>query len=383
MSRFVQLHLLTSYPPSNLNRDDLGRPKTAIMGGKIRLRISSQSLKRAWRTSDVFKKALSDHTGVRTKRKGWEVYRNLLKEGVNEIEANNCAKCIIEEFGKLKELRRTERTDLSDDEKLRKELETEQLVHFSRDESNAMNALIEKISKEEELKKKILEYFKNKNEKSGKKCSPPDCLDLLIKENKTVDIALFGRMLASKPKYNIEAAVQVAHAISVQTVSVEDDYFTAVDDLNMGESDSGAAHLGEVEFASGLFYLYICIDKELLLENLSNDRELVNKSLGALIECATIVSPKGKQNSFASRSRASFVRCEVGDQQPRSLSLAFLTPIDGQKNSGMLEDAIKKLEETAQEMDNAYGKCADNECTMNLLSGGKTLQEIIQCACAL
>jgi len=43
MGNFIQLHLLTSYPPSNLNRDDLGRPKTAIMGGKTRLRISSQS----------------------------------------------------------------------------------------------------------------------------------------------------------------------------------------------------------------------------------------------------------------------------------------------------------------------------------------------------
>ena len=61
MSTFIQLHLLTSYPPSNLNRDDLGRPKTAIMGGKTRLRVSSQSLKRAWRTSDLFESALAGH----------------------------------------------------------------------------------------------------------------------------------------------------------------------------------------------------------------------------------------------------------------------------------------------------------------------------------
>ena len=70
MNRFIQLHLLTSYPPSNLNRDDLGRPKTAIMGGVNRLRISSQSLKRAWRTSDVFKEKLSNNIGTRTKEMG-------------------------------------------------------------------------------------------------------------------------------------------------------------------------------------------------------------------------------------------------------------------------------------------------------------------------
>jgi len=84
MSTFVQLHLLTSYPPACLNRDDLNRPKTAVMGGVQRLRVSSQSLKRAWRTSDVFQEALSGHIGRRTKKMGLDVYERLKGAGVAE-----------------------------------------------------------------------------------------------------------------------------------------------------------------------------------------------------------------------------------------------------------------------------------------------------------
>ena len=99
MSRFIQLHLLTSYPPSNLNRDDLGRPKTAVMGGKTRLRISSQSLKRAWRTSDLFTEALNGHIGTRTKGMGTEVYNTLIKKGAAEKKAKEWAKQIAGVFG--------------------------------------------------------------------------------------------------------------------------------------------------------------------------------------------------------------------------------------------------------------------------------------------
>ncbi len=83
MNRFIQLHILTSYPPANLNRDDLGRPKTAKMGGYDRLRVSSQSLKRTWRTSDLLQSALSDHIGTRTKKLGLGCYEKLLASGVN------------------------------------------------------------------------------------------------------------------------------------------------------------------------------------------------------------------------------------------------------------------------------------------------------------
>src|SRR5690625_4462902 len=101
MSRFIQIHTLTSYPPANLNRDDLGRPKTAMMGGVERLRVSSQSLKRHWRTSDLFQEALRSHLGTRTKDVGEKVRQKLLELGVTEKQAEEWAVDIAKVFGKV------------------------------------------------------------------------------------------------------------------------------------------------------------------------------------------------------------------------------------------------------------------------------------------
>src|SRR5438093_9290663 len=103
MTTFIQLHLLTSYPPANLNRDDLGRPKTAVMGGAQRLRISSQSLKRAWRTSELFQKQLEGRVGTRTKKMGVWFFSRLKDAGIPERDAKNWAHAMAERFGKLKD----------------------------------------------------------------------------------------------------------------------------------------------------------------------------------------------------------------------------------------------------------------------------------------
>ncbi|MCY4643205.1 MAG: type I-E CRISPR-associated protein Cas7/Cse4/CasC, partial [Bacteriovoracales bacterium] len=130
MARFVQLHLLTSYPPSNLNRDDLGRPKTAIMGGVSRMRISSQSLKRAWRTSDYFQNALGDFIGQRTKIKGYKIFKTLLESGVPEEKATEWTKKIVEKLGDL-ENGKKDSTDKKNENSPEKKLKTEQLVHLA------------------------------------------------------------------------------------------------------------------------------------------------------------------------------------------------------------------------------------------------------------
>ena len=351
MSRFVQLHLLTSYPPANLNRDDLGRPKTAMMGGEPRLRVSSQSLKRAWRTSPVFEESLKGHVGTRTKTMGVEVFKALKDKGISKKDATDWTKAIAEQFGKLKKVHKANEMQ---------EFEIEQLAHFSPEEQQAIQALIEVLAE--------------------RKTKPEDNeLALLRQHHTAADIALFGRMLASKPLYNTEAAAQVAHAISVHSVVVEDDFFTAVDDLNKGEDDSGAAHLGETEFAAGLFYLYLCIDKQLLIDNLSGDETLANKTLAALIESAATVSPNGKQNSFASRARTSYLLCETGKQQPRSLSVAFLKPIT---KGDMLASAKQRLENTKNNMAQVYGACSDQEACFyfNSDQAEGSLQAVIQCA---
>lgn len=339
MSKFIQLHLLTSYAPSNLNRDDLGRPKTARMGGSERLRVSSQSLKRNWRCSDLFEQALAGHIGTRSKRFGEQLRLQLTTKGVSEKKAIEWASVIAGQFGKLK----------------KDSVEIEQLAHISPTEQQAAFALLDKLVSED-------------------RSPTTDELALLTSTTTAVDIAMFGRMLASSPEFNIEAACQVAHAISVHSVAVEDDYFTAVDDLNNGLDDRGASHIGESGFAAALFYSYICIDKELLVENLAGDLDLANKAIAALVEAAVKVSPKGKQNSFASRAYASFVLAEKGNQQPRSLSVAFLKPVFG---DDQVAEAIRKLREQAANFDRVYGPCADSRAELNAVTGEGNFNELI------
>lgn len=339
MTTFIQLHLLTSYPPANLNRDDLGRPKTAVMGGALRLRISSQSLKRAWRKSEVFENAVGDHVGVRTKEMGVRVRNELLERDVPEKLAQEAATQIAKRFGKLK----------------KGSVEIEQLAHFSPEEQANISALVDRIVE------------------TGK---PPedDELELLTRETSATDIAMFGRMLADSPSFNVEAAAQVAHALSVHRVAIEDDFFTAVDDLNTRQEHLGAGHMGETEFAAGLFYQYICINRDLLVSNLGGDVELANRAVDGLIQAAATVSPTGKQNSFGSRARASYVLCEKGDQQPRSLSVAFLSPVQGDE---MLSRTIRCLTEMVSKMDTAYGACATGRAEMNIETGEGSLAEIV------
>lgn len=327
MTQFIQLHFLTSYPPANLNRDDMGRPKTARMGGTERLRVSSQSLKRHWRTSALFTRALQGQIGTRTKRIGVEVYDALLAKGITERNAKKIAESIASQFGKVSK---------------KSSPETEQLVHISPYERQATADLTEVLAQEN--REPTVEE-----------------LNLLSNERMAVDIALFGRMLADTPRYNVEAACQVAHALSLHSVIIEDDYFTAIDDLHDYEQDAGSAHIGEAGFAAAVFYQYICINKDLLLDNLNGNEVLSNAAIRAFTEAALTVAPAGKQNSFASRAIASFVLAEKGAQQPRSLSVAYLEAI----NHDMLNNGIDALVAQANNFDAVYGDCADERVVCN------------------
>lgn len=371
MSTFIQLHLLTSYPPSNLNRDDLGRPKTAVVGGRTRLRISSQSLKRAWRTSDLIEKTLEDHIGTRTRRIGKEMILTELSTDNprSAVWANDILAVYGEpddEPGMLKQLVFISPAE----EKVLKEFLQEVNAVLS-DKNSGGEAIQEIISLQTKREKtKTDDKKKTTNQIVGKLRE----LLLVAKITSAFDIAMFGRMLASSPAHNIEAAVQVAHAITVHEVAVEDDYFTAVDDLNRGKEEMGAAHIGETEFAAGVFYLYACINRDLLLENLGGDTELADKAIAALMEAAARVSPTGKQYSFASRACASYILAEKGNQQPRSLSVAFLKPVRGED---ILSTAITELEKRRDNFDKVYGPCADAFIKLNAETGDGSLTEII------
>ncbi len=346
MSKFIQIHMLTNYAPSNLNRDDLGRPKTAKMGGVDRLRISSQSLKRAWRTSDLFQNTLAGNIGTRTKKIGEEIYDFLLEKEVEESKALEVSIAVAGIFGK---------NEKKDKKKPLAELEIAQLSHITPMEIEAAKKLAVVKAEEESV-----EITKKEIEKLHSGAS-------------AVDIALFGRMLASAPKYNMEAAVQVSHALTVNKVVVEDDYFTAIDDLNSRQDDAGSAHIGESGFGSGIFYTYICINESLLVENLK-DENLANRAIKALIEVAATVAPSGKQNSFASRARALYMLAEKGSQQPRQLSSAFLKPVDG---VDMSAESISRIQDLCENMDKVYGKCADERKSFDVEKGQGTLLEIL------
>jgi CRISPR system Cascade subunit CasC len=347
MNRFVQLHLLTSYPPSNLNRDDTGRPKTALVGDANRLRISSQSQKRAWRTSETFESALAGHLGTRTKRMGKEVFDALVAGGIAEKPAREWAKDIAKQFGKPKSDKKTE-NDV--------DLEIEQLAHFSPEEHDAIKALVTTLI-------------------TRKDKPADDELKLLSHPRRAVDIAMFGRMLADSAEFNVEAAVQVSHAITVHRAAVEDDYFSAVDDLNKRE-ETGASHIGERGYGAGLFYLYLSIDRELLKKNLGNNDALTARALAALVDAVTKVSPTGMQNSFASRAYAGYVLAEKGNQQPRSLAQAFLKPVKPYGDEGIFDKSVIALEARCKNFDAVYGACADDRYTMNVETPQGSLAEL-------
>ena len=338
MTRFVQLHLLISYPPANLNRDDSGQPKTARLGGVERLRVSSQSLKRAWRTSEIFQQQLAGTIGSRTKLLGVTAYEQLLAAGVADKQAKDWAGQIAKVYGAVKK---------------DKPLEIEQLVHVAPEELGSLKALVCTLAQE-------------------KRAPTDDELNALLHTQSAVDIAMFGRMLAAKTEHNSDAAVQVAHAIGVHASAIEDDYFTAVDDLNL--SDPGAAHIGDSGFAAAVFYEYVCIDRDRLKQNLGGDETLTQKALRALTEAALKVGPSGKQNSFASRAYAHYALAEKGAQQPRALTLAYVKPVQGVDYA---QEAIDALRRVRDNMDKVYGPCADSRSEIDVLQGQGRVAELI------
>ena len=350
MSDFLQLHLLTAFGPSNLNRDDTGRPKSVMFGGAPRLRISSQSLKRAWRTSDVFRGKLDGHLADRTQRLGEDVRQRLVEGGMDEEEALAVARKIAKVFGKLRAESNPNPAFI------------EQLAFVSPEERAEAFALADRALAGEEL-----EALK------------PD--DVLRRTDAAADIAMFGRMLADDPKFNREAAVQVAHAITTHRAVAEDDYYTAVDDLKSRDEpeDAGAGFVGVQEFGAGVFYLYLCVDRGLLLENLGGDRAVSDASVAALAEAAATVAPRGKQASFASHARAFYALAEKGAAQPRSLAAAFLKPVSGTDQGSA---SVAALEKFRDRLDGAYGPCAADRRTMNAESGEGTLAELVDFALA-
>lgn len=345
MTDFLQLHLLTAYGPSNLNRDDTGRPKSVVFGGVPRLRVSSQSLKRAWRESAVFTDRLGGHLAKRTQRLGSEILAHLRAGGMDDEGSLEVARDIAGVFGKLRKV--SDREDATF---------IEQLAFVSPEERAKALELADRALAGEQVEAKPGE--------------------ILRRADSAADVAMFGRMLADNPRFNREAAVQVAHAITTHRAIAEDDYYTAVDDLKSRDDpeDAGAGFVGVQEYGAGVFYLYVCVDRGLLLGNLDGTESVRDASLAALAEAAATVSPQGKQSSFASRSCAIYALAEKGTEQPRSLAAAFLRPIAGEDQGA---SSVKALEGFRDRLDAAYGTRADDRYTMDVEAGTGTLQDLV------
>lgn len=353
MTTFIQLHYLTTYPPSNPNRDDQGRPKSAMYGGAPRLRLSSQSIKRAARVSPAFQGALAGNLGARTQRIGEVVRDHLVEHGTNAEQAYKIAEKIADIFGKL---------DTAKNKEGKGPL-TAQLAFISPDERAKAIELAEKARDGEDL---------------------PDNKDLKKEVLRTADgaadVAMFGRMLADDPDFNREAAVQIGHAITTHRAEAEDDYYTAVDDLKTAAEDAGAGFVGEAGYGSGVYYLYACIDADLLIENLAGDTALAAQAAEALVEALAVSTPSGKQNSFAHHPLATYIRAEAGDKQPRDLSGAFFRPVqldDFEAAKGDLKVASKMaLEEMAAKLEKAYGAAAADTMVMDVEASKGSLADI-------
>ncbi|WP_440950728.1 type I-E CRISPR-associated protein Cas7/Cse4/CasC [Methanosphaerula subterraneus] len=397
MTDFIQFHMLISYPPSNLNRDELGRPKMATMGMSERLRISSQSLKRAWRTSQLFQQEVMSPLGKRTRGLGERVQYALLNglslydllyseeeaiqiaEPIPKEKATRWAARIAEAFVDNLDKKKEEQSDASESSEPPKKkgraskksnikeasLGSQQIVFIAPSEISKIDQLLSTLRQEKDNDPTI------------------DQLKELLSDLYSVDIAMFGRMLANAPSWNAEAAVQVAHAITVHEAAVEDDYFTAVDDLNR-DDQSGAAHLNITEFGAGVFYLYVCVDRDGLLKNLKGKEELTDHALEALVKTMTQVSPTGKQASFASRASAQYLLAERGPQQPRSLSAAFLSPrvfLSPEKQDefgGFMGATVAALEDMREKLNKIYGQGYIESRSFNVDKGTGSLAEILE-----
>jgi CRISPR system Cascade subunit CasC len=353
MTMFLQLHFLTAYPAANLNRDDSGRPKSAVFGGVPRLRISSQSLKRAWRTSDVFAEHLQGRVGKRTQQLGAHVRQHLISCGASAEDALQIARQVAELFGKLVDVDVVKPADAN--------AYIKQLAFISPEEFGRANALAERIL--------------------GGDSAAIAAPDVLLRADGAADIGMFGRMLADSPSFNRDAAVQVAHAVTTHRADAEDDYYVAVDDLKRADQneDVGTSFIGVQEFGSGLFYLYICVDLDLLVRNLNGDKELARDAVAALLEAAATVAPKGKQASFASRAKASYILAEAGAQQPRTLAAAFMQPV---KAEDIVGASVQRLRGFRTNMDAAYGPGADatSECFVSPDAVTGTLEAVVRFA---
>lgn len=339
---FVELHILQNFAPANLNRDDTNAPKDCEFGGYRRARISSQCLKRAGR--QVFKQSSllpPDRLAVRTKRVVDAITKRLESAGRPADEASMVVESALAGL-KIKV-----------DEKNGK---TQYLLYLGYEEMDRLTAVCDT-----HWDALLAAANAAAGAKAGKKADkggvPADIIKQLnngLDGGKAADLALFGRMLADLPDRNVDAAAQVAHAISTNKVSMEFDFYTAVDDLKP-EDTAGADMLGTVEFNSSCFYRYANVDTNQLTDNLDGDVELAANVVRAYLQALVTAIPTGKQNSMAAHNPPSLVFAVVRRSPPQNLANAFVQPARPTSSADLVQVSIQRLGDYWSRLQAAYG----------------------------
>lgn len=380
-TQFLQFHLLTSYPGVLLNRDDAGFAKTLPFGNATRTRVSSQSLKYHWRKYDgkhAIRKA--GDMAVRSRRTfRKKIAEPLIEEGydarITAAITYAISKAVLsgeKTKGNLKDNART----VLDSENPLKETALSQLVVLGNPEVKYLREVAEES---------LLRLADNDdyNEDSAPQTSKAIADAIAIDDVSSnlaalgnamgIDAAMHGRMVTSDVMAQGDAAVHVAHAITTHKQQREDDYFTAVDDLqdeDTGGSEAGSAHINVKQLTSGLFYSYVVVDLPLLVSNLEGcereewqeqDFTLTKDVLRRFLHTITTASPGAKLSSTAPYAKAEFVMVESGDDQPRTLANAFRQAVT--PNGKDLTDAsVEALTDYTERMDDMYGAKEDRIC---------------------
>lgn len=336
----IEIHMLKNYPPTNLNRDDMGAPKTCLFAGETRGRISSQCLKHSWRTSPVFIDAIGEkHLGIRTRQLPVLVADRLKADGVDP-------KWVDAVRAKISGIGNKDGKETKDGET------TAQIVFYAPEDITAVADAI----------KELLDGCKSLADVKRLKSTE---LSKAVKGAKirpiTVDIALFGRMVTSDAFANVDGAMQVAHAISTNKVLLESDFFTAVDDMLSGDTMTtlGAGMMGDTGFDSSCYYVYASIDTDELERNLQytpNADELTKKIVPVLLETMAFSDPSGKQNSFAGHPLPSAILVECKDRKiPTSRANAFAKPVKPRYNADLIQQSVERLADETARMDTKFG----------------------------
>lgn len=350
----IELHILQNHAPSNLNRDDTGSPKTAVFGGTARARISSQAQKRAIRRSEMFREALQGQLATRTRRLPELVRERLLAQGT-EPEVAEAAAQKVSGFGTNEGKEQPARDGA---------YPTAQTMFVTDADVTAVTAVMAAA----------IEKAKGDVEKVKALKAADLQADAVLAEFRplSVDVALFGRMITSDAFRDADAAMQVAHAISTHRVEQEYDYFTAVDDLQdrSAGDDAGADMIGDVEFNSACYYKYFSLDVDELVGNLTGERpygrpaaaedrqrarELAAVTVQAFSRAAALVSPSGKQNTFAAHQLPSAILAEIRPARtPISYANAFVKPVTPGRERNLVEESIVRLSAHADRLNAAF-----------------------------